>query len=271
MFPLSFYKVQATGNDFIVLDGRDLKDAHLSAKQIQFLCDRHFGIGSDGLIILSPGQGGSYRFVYYNADGSRGAMCGNGGRAGVLMAQRFGYIPKSGDIRFLADDGWHLAQKLSGNEFRITLNITAVPVPIDSASLGLEIDVRHIYWVNTGVPHLILILAQAPADKHLLELGPRLRYHPRFAPQGCNINFLWQNNSRWSLRTYERGVEAETLSCGTGIAACGLALGQLGSKLPEGIGFSALGGKLGFKKEKELYWLNGAVAIVCKGEVEIPN
>ncbi len=263
---LRFYKVQATGNDFIVIDARERMDEKFGGYHIQKLCDRHFGIGADGLILLAPDHRAAYRFVYYNADGSRGAMCGNGGRAGVMMARHFGFVKKK-VFCFLADDGIHQAHMLSEKSCAITLNIASVPERIALDKYASKPDVQDIFQVNSGVPHVVLILNQAPDDKTVTSIGRQIRYDERFMPAGTNVDFLWSKNGIWHVRTYERGVEAETLSCGTGIMACGLVLEK--QEANPGYSFKTQGGILQVEHKNGNYWLSGDVHMVFTGNIDI--
>jgi len=264
---LPFYKVQATGNDFIVLNAADLNGQKLSGQRVQKLCDRHFGIGADGLIVLAPSTQADFRFVYFNADGSRGSMCGNGGRAGLLMAAKFNFVHQNDEVCFLADDGLHQGRFIRNALVKITLNVSARPQAIELNEKTLGLVLRQSFQVDTGVPHVVLLLAASPTDQDIVQIGRRLRHHQRFSPNGTNVNFLWQEDDSWHVRTFERGVEAETLSCGTGITACGLALEKLGHDLSSGIHFDALGGKLTIENIDDAYWLSGGVSLAFQGKV----
>lgn len=206
---LHFAKYQATGNDFIVIDNRN-KDIRLSAQQIQHLCHRKFGIGADGLILIEPAQEADFLLNYYNSDGSQ-SLCGNGSRAGVHFAHQLGIIKNQ--TTFQAYDGPHPATLLPDGQICIGLR----PVQrIEHHADGL--------FIHTGSPHFIKWVQQLQ-HYPVVQEGRNLRYSKRFeAHGGTNVNFVEiQPGNSLSVRTYERGVEDETLSCGTGVTAVALA------------------------------------------------
>jgi len=214
---MHFYKYQGTGNDFILIDNR-AGECTLNAKQIENLCDRRFGIGADGLMLLNTHPSYDFEMVYYNADGQLGSMCGNGGRCITQFAHDQG-IHKS-VYHFQASDGPHEAQILPDG--RISLRM--IDVDQGSAS-GTD------FILNTGSPHLVRIV-QALDSYPVFEVGQAIRNEERFSPSGINVNFVERTESpdRIRVRTYERGVEDETFSCGTGVTACAIALSILDQK-----------------------------------------
>ncbi len=207
---LNFYKYQGAGNDFVMIDNRDGFFPTTNHKLVQQLCDRRFGIGADGLIALEPSENTDFKMLYYNSDGNFGSMCGNGGRCAVAFAERLGMIGK--DTTFLASDGLHTA-KISDGTVSLSMNDVSEIKRVDS---GL--------FLNTGSPHLVLIVENVDAvavDK----LGAQHRNDPIFAPGGTNVNFVQViDDLTLKMRTFERGVEAETLACGTGATAAAMAL-----------------------------------------------
>lgn len=205
---IQFYKYQGTGNDFIILDNRQgIYDA-LDKKQIAYLCDRHFGIGADGLMKLGNSDKGNFTMKYYNSDGNESSMCGNGGRCMVAFAKRNNLFEKS--CTFFAIDGLHMAE----------INNDIVKLKMNDVK---EINVFETYTeLNTGSPHYVCV----STDIKTLDLkkeGQLIRYSPKYQENGINVNFveILDENTLY-VRTYERGVEDETLSCGTGVCACAI-------------------------------------------------
>jgi diaminopimelate epimerase len=208
MAKLNFFKYQGTGNDFIIIDNRDLSTPELTLERVKFLCDRRFGIGADGLMLLNPAQGFDFEMKYYNSDGRPSSMCGNGGRCLVRFAHDLG-LHKS-FYHFLAADGPHVAE-----------------IDDDIVSLKMK-DVREIREyhgdsiLDTGSPHYVKIVGDV-MDLDVFHKGMDIRYSPEFAKEGINVNFVEQKREdEIIVRTYERGVEDETLSCGTGVTAAAL-------------------------------------------------
>lgn len=205
---LHFYKYQGTGNDFILLDNRK-GNIHVNSKQIAWLCDRHMGIGADGLMLLEHKKGYDFHMVYYNSDGNESTMCGNGGRCITRFAERLGII--STHASFTAIDGAHKAA-INDND-TITLHMNNVN----------GIDRFDGYCLlNTGSPHYVKEVTDV-ANTDVVNEGRSVRHRQDFEPNGINVNFVQSiANGIW-VRTYERGVENETLSCGTGVTASAIA------------------------------------------------
>lgn len=202
------YKFHGTGNDFILMDW--INRVHLpSTDQIIYLCNRHTGIGADGIIILRKTEGYDFEMVYYNADGSPARMCGNGARCAAAFAQWLGICGKQ--TRFLAGDGPHTAliAAVSHNEWLVEVSINDVMIPPSS---GTNIQ------INTGTDHLVILTPNSDAIDVIQE-GRRIRYSEKYSQNGININWLSIGENQLRVRTYERGVEGETLSCGTGVTA----------------------------------------------------
>lgn len=206
---MDFYKFHGTGNDFILVDDRD-RHFNRNTEQIAALCHRRFGIGADGLMLLQLVDGYDFRMVYYNSDGNESSMCGNGGRCITAFAKLLGIV--SVRACFLAVDGPH----------------TAVINADDTISLNMQ-DVTEINRLegatvlNTGSPHYVCTVA----DVHVAEVfkvGRQIRHRSEYAPRGINVNFVQADGTNsLFVRTYERGVEDETLSCGTGVTAAAIA------------------------------------------------
>lgn len=219
---LHFFKYEGAGNDFIVLDNRS-QDIVLGEKEIRKLCDRHFGIGSDGLIFLTNGSMADFAMEFYNPDGSSGMMCGNGGRCIVRFAQDLGIIPK-GKTEFLAPDGYHNAEILKDGD--IALKMKDVQC-LEKYADGI--------WLDTGTSHFV-VKTDDVKQENIFEKGRALRYDARFEKHnGTNVNFYTELQEKELLiRTYERGVEDETLACGTGITATAIAYSKT-KELPNGM------------------------------------
>lgn len=254
---INFFKYQGTGNDFILIDNRDQvfpkQDQHL----ISGLCNRRFGIGADGLILLEEDRDVDFRMVYFNADGREGSMCGNGGRCMVAFADKLGLIDTQ--CRFSAVDGLHEAY-LNGKLVSLKMNNVA---QIKSKSNYLFLD--------TGSPHHVQLVENLD-DFEVFTEGRRLRYG-LYGKAGSNINFVKiQGDNLFAVRTYERGVEDETLSCGTGVTAVALAMHHLGHTSENKVKVQTRGGELevSFQHGSEGYtdiFLKGPAAEVFKGSV----
>jgi|SRR5690606_29479178 len=213
MRQLKFFKYQGAGNDFIIIDNRDDQFPELSAEEIAKLCNRRFGIGADGFMLLQNSKDSDFEMVYYNADGNIGSMCGNGGRCIVAFAKRIGVIKNS--TNFLAVDGMHSA----------TINEMG-----DWVSLKMQ-DVNHIdrdgdaYILNTGSPHYVRVVSDLK-NMDVASEGASIRNNDTYRKEGINVNFSNPENNGYFVRTFERGVEDETLACGTGVTAVALAMAK---------------------------------------------
>ena len=205
---IRFYKYQGTGNDFILVDNRD-KKISLSARQVAVLCDRRFGIGADGLMLLEPKAGYDFKMVYYNSDGAESTMCGNGGRCITAFARRLGII--NGKASFVAVDGPHDAD--INDDGTVSLHMQDVK--------NIETFADHCI-LNTGSPHYIL-WSEDVQEEDVFGRGRAIRHQAEFEPKGINVNFVQRRDGDIFVRTYERGVEDETYSCGTGVTAAAIA------------------------------------------------
>lgn len=211
---MKFYKYQGAGNDFLIADNRDGK-LSLTAKEIQELCDRRYGIGADGLMLLENAEGYDFKMVYYNSDGSGGMMCGNGGRCIVAFADRCGMPVKN----FIAADGPHEASILSrnGHTLEVKLKMKDVDEVVAYPQKGIE-----GMFLDTGTRHLVCPVENIDSFDVSGE-GRRRRLLDEFAPIGVNVNFIERKGDTLHVRTFEKGVEAETYACGTGITASAIA------------------------------------------------
>ncbi|MBL0183847.1 MAG: diaminopimelate epimerase [Chitinophagaceae bacterium] len=258
---IEFYKYQGTGNDFVILDNRDEKYDQLSTGEVKLLCDRRFGIGADGLMMLNTKKFFDFEMIYYNADGNPSSMCGNGGRCLVKFAHLVGIHKNT--YHFVAVDGKHEAE-------------------IDMQGL-VRLKMQDVYSVeyhnghsviNTGSPHFVK-MASDVKNIDVVETGRDIRHSKQFEKEGINVNFVESiGEDSIFVRTYERGVEDETLSCGTGVTASAL-LSAHNDKGFNRVEVKTPGGKLSVEFEKiddqhfENIWLCGPAELVYKGEIEL--
>ncbi len=224
---LAFWKMHGAGNDFILVDGRSATGFPPAAAVVAKLCDRKRGVGADGLIVLSPSPTSDVRVRFFNADGSEAEMCGNGARCAALLA--FDLSLAKREMLIETGAGTVGAEIASG--------LVRVKMPRPSGwrlgqSLEVNGDTLAYDFVNTGVPHAVIEVSDL--DKvDVQAAGSAVRHHPAFAPAGTNVDFmLVSGTNALSMRTFERGVEAETSACGTGAAACALIAGRLGKVVP---------------------------------------
>ncbi len=258
---LAFHKYQGTGNDFVVLDDRAHAFDVADHARIARLCHRRFGIGADGLILLRLAEGYDFEMVYFNADGRPSTMCGNGGRCTVAFANYLGIIGE--ETRFLAVDGPHEARVEPDGTVRLKMIDVAAPEPAGD-------DV----FLHTGSPHHVRFLPAGLAALNVFAEGRDLRYGEPYGAAGANINFVEipaDPAQPWPVRTYERGVEDETLSCGTGVTAVALAASRRGAASP--VRLQTSGGLLEVSFETradggfENVWLSGPAVRVFGGEI----
>lgn len=255
----TFFKYQGTGNDFVMIDNRQHSFDKTNTKRISHLCDRRFGIGADGLILLENDDLVDFKMVYFNADGNESSMCGNGGRCITHFANFLGIIKT--EAKFMAIDGLHNT-KIIGNEIHLQMQDVT------------EIEASKDYvFLNTGSPHHIETCNNIK-DINVKVEGSRLRYSELYKEEGSNINFVEQiDANNFKVRTYERGIEDETLSCGTGVTAVALAMNYLNKTKKKLLKINTKGGNLSvsFNTANGLYhdiWLIGAATMVFKGEIE---
>ena len=206
---IHFYKYQGTGNDFIILDNRDGKYNSLTDSAIETMCHRKFGIGADGLMLLENEDGFDFKMRYHNADGKEGSMCGNGGRCLVMFAHDLGIIKNA--YHFIASDGPHDATIQENGLVRLKMK------DVDNISVSTESSV-----LNTGSPHYIHWVTDLDGFD-VYNQGRNIRYNEVYKSEGINVNFVKKEEDSIRVRTYERGVEDETLSCGTGVTAAAIA------------------------------------------------
>ncbi len=225
---LQFTKMNGAGNDFVMLDNRDLRHT-LDRASIARICDRHRGVGGDGLIAVEPAQNGAdFRMRYYNADGGEAEMCGNGARCFARFASRL--AGGTGVIAFETLAGVVTATFL-GELVRIGMSTPHSFAP--GTELLVADEKLTVHFLNTGVPHAIVFVDDL-SNTNIVRLGHALRHHDQFSPKGTNANFVGElADGAITIRTYERGVEDETLACGTGVTAAALIFARLtGARAP---------------------------------------
>lgn len=256
---LHFYKYQGTGNDFVIIDNRD-GSIQLSNKQVALLCDRHFGIGADGLMLLNKHHSYDFEMIYYNADGAPGTMCGNGGRCLTKFAFDKGIQPSR--YSFIASDGEHEAVIDANGWVHLKM------IDVHEISKLNEATV-----LNTGSPHYIKPVSGLSSYDVFTE-GKKIRYNNTYNEKGINVNFVEWNENELFVRTYERGVENETFSCGTGVTAAAMAMSADTTGLQE-TKIRTLGGSLLIKFNKidaqhfTDVWLCGPASFVYDGQITI--
>lgn len=255
----TFYKYQGTGNDFILLDDRSGQIGNLSQDTIAQWCHRRFGIGADGLMMLGSKDGYDFTMAYYNADGAPGSMCGNGARCIVRFAADLGL--KKERFHFLAPDGDHEAELLSDGSVRLWM----------SDVNGIDVF-ENDRVLDTGSPHYVR-MAEGVKDLDVAACGRAIRHSEPFNASGINVNFVERKGPNdIFVRTFERGVEAETYSCGTGVTASALVASDSMTGLQQ-IEVETLGGRLRVEFERtgpdsfQNIRLSGPATFVFKGEV----
>ena len=264
---IPFYKYHGAGNDFVMIDNREKNYLSRSnKKEIHQFCTRRFGIGGDGLILLQNHPKYDFEMVYFNADGTEGSLCGNGGRCTVAFAKKLGVIDKK--CTFWAIDGEHEA----------TINETGNWVELKMGNVNQITCNPDHYVLNTGSPHYIKYV-EGLANMDVFNEGSAIRNNDTYRKEGINVNFIEANNDGFNIRTFERGVEDETWACGTGVTAAAisyaLAFPESAATLLKkgGIPAKAMGGDLEvrFKQTKNAFedvWLCGPASFVFKGSYE---
>ncbi len=260
---LEFVKMSGAGNDFIVLDNlQGSLDPFLTRGTIRTLCRRRMSVGADGLIELRRDPELPFRMKYYNSDGKPAEMCGNGGRCIAVFAATVGLVEREVDFHFRSDAGIHRARVLGDGEARIWMTEPVVHFLARDLQTG-PFDVR-VSFLDTGVPHAVII-ADDPETPDFITTAPLLRRHEAFGTAGANVDYLWSGTSIMRIRTWERGVEGETLACGTGAVACALcARDLLGARLPLDLRVES-GKILTVGMDEKGWWLQGEAREVYSG------
>jgi len=271
MRKLEFFKLSGSGNDFILFDNRKGMLPQGLPDLVKRICRRRFSIGADGVLVLEQSEKADFGMRYFNADGGEVPICGNGAMCIAKFAQLLGIVGE--EAVFESSDGVYRT-KISGDSVMVRLQEPS------EVRLGFPLEIGEktvkASSVNTGVPHLVLILGDV-TKAPVLSWGRRLRHHPLFGPQGTNVDFVQVlDKKRLILRTYERGVEGETLACGTGAAAAALVSGWKGMVSPP-VEVETKGGrilKVYFKiseEKAEDVWIEGKVESTFEGEITLPT
>ncbi len=255
---VSFTKYQGTGNDFIMLNNMSRDYSDLSIEQVSFLCYRKLGIGADGLIIVSESNIADFHIDYYNSDGSQ-SFCGNGARCSIAFAKEIGII--NSETRFDAIDGIHSA------------SIIGDIVRLEMLSVDKIESIGEDFFVETGSPHYVHLKRDDSSD--IITYGRRIRHSERYEKEGVNVNYLNKiSNNSIEVETYERGVENETLSCGTGVTACALVQMKIHSEIDK-VNVQTKGGNLTVEAERNQsggfknIWLSGPTKRVFDGSINV--
>ncbi len=271
---ITFAKAEATGNDFIIINSREIPREFLTTAQIKRLCRRRFGIGADGLIFLESNLQKQMRMHYFNADGSEGEMCGNGLRAAALYASVIGFCSKRREDVILAGDGEHRFFFNPDDTVSVEILIKEGKTAgtIDLSKVKIEAPFKPIGFLEVGVPHLVIEADEDIEKVPFLKTAKQLRNHPLFGSKGTNVNLIQKiSDHAIRVRTYERGVEGETLSCGTGVTASALLFWEKYQKKNRHLQIDTKGGKLKVSEDKGRIVLTGPARIVFVGQITISN
>jgi diaminopimelate epimerase len=258
---IPFVKYQGTGNDFVIIDQRNttflMKE---NVREIAKICDRRFGVGADGLMLLEKTDGYSFRMVYFNADGRESTMCGNGGRCMAHYAASLGLF--EGTTAFLAIDGPHETEVV-----RDWVKLKMCDVP------QIHVINENAFTLFTGSPHYVQWVEKIPAD--VKKTGSGIRYSEPYAEEGINVNFVLyhEKNNMAEVATYERGVEDETLSCGTGVTAAALVCASVkNASSPVSVQTKGGGLEVYFHRKNDRFtdvWLAGPATFVFSGLISL--
>jgi diaminopimelate epimerase len=250
---IKFWKVEAAGNDFVMIDNRISFFNTQDKALISRLCHRRFGVGADGLIEVTKPQGYDFEMKYFNSDGSGPVMCGNGARAAVLFAKNRGFF-QNHEINFLAPDGEHFGD-LSDDNIKLSIK---QPETIQDRS-----DEQKAFFIDTGTNHIVIPMENL-SDLPIEKVAPPYRYK-----HDSNINYIEQiNGGVWQIRTWERGVEDETYACGTGATACAYYINKI-ENIDFPITLKAKGGNLIISKKDNKLWLQGPANEVFEGQFNL--
>jgi diaminopimelate epimerase len=285
MSEFSFYKMSGAGNDFVVFDLKENKNLTLDEERVRKICDRRNGIGSDGIILIDDLPDADFLMAYYNADGSKGSLCGNGARCAIKFADFSGRLDGS-STEFICEHIRYSGNKLDDDKIKFFLQDPTEK--IENILLNAENYRIKTWYINTGSPHVVINVDDIESDRlsqngqkslenlPVLDLGRLIRYHDIFAPEGTNVNFIKVTGDRVLIRTYERGVENETLACGTGSVASAIFVNENYSFQPPVKVITRSGEELivDFNtngRSIENVSLTGPAKIVYNGKISISN
>lgn len=265
---IPFFKMNGSGNDFILIDNREhLIDGENIGDFVQSVCRRRFSVGADGLILLEPSQIAHFKWRFYNADGGEVEMCGNGGRCVARLANLLGIAPPKMTFETIAG---LIEAEIVGNRVKLKMTNPSAPGPWEELAVGQQ--QTRLSFINTGVPHVVIFVKNL-GQTDVFNLGRLIRYHSRFQPAGTNVNFVkacGPNNI--SVRTYERGVEDETLACGTGAVASAI-IGNYSNLVQSPVSVLTKSGEpltIHFHREGSNYldvYLEGDARLAYRGEM----
>jgi diaminopimelate epimerase len=266
---LRFTKMNGAGNDFVMIDNR-AGEIRLEPKQIARICDRHRGVGADGILLLEkPENGADFRMRYYNADGGEAEMCGNGARCFARFARKVAGAAEK--VSFETPAGM-IGARLHGD--LVTLNMSEPTDLRTNVPLQIESEEAVVHYINSGVPHVVVPVSRIDVVD-VRSQGAAIRRHKNFAPKGANVNFLEKRGPKQiAIRTYERGVEGETLACGTGVVASALIFGVL-ENMEGPVGVLVRGGselKVDFERNGNAFrdvTLTGPAEFVFEGTIDL--
>lgn len=269
-----FSKYQGTGNDFILINNIDGAHDGLNLSQVGFLCDRKFGIGSDGLILINKSEDYDFAMVFYNPDGSQ-SFCGNGARCAVQFAGSEGLLSSS-SVSFEGCDGVHQAE-LCGVDVKLQMSFLKAPMPIDPKKQDIQ-PYKEAYFMDTGAPHFGVFVSDLKhlQSEHVLVFGKKIRFGAPYAHSGVNVNLIYVDRpGQLRIATYEKGVEYETLSCGTGATACALIYAATESLPNDSVSIHTKGGMLRVSFDTKAdgtfsqVYLIGPAILIYEGKISI--
>jgi diaminopimelate epimerase len=262
---IPFYKYHGAGNDFIVINNDDKNPSPIDPELFKRMCDRHFGIGADGVMLIDTIRENHFNLRYFNANGSEAPMCGNGARCAVSFVHKI--QPESREYSFQIGNLIYRAEIIATDNIKIFWEVQPQIQPVEELSSIVPSDFSDFLVVDSGVPHLVLFYEGKLETVNLKQWGPFFRNHPLFSPEGTNVNVITINENKIYIRTYERGVERETLACGTGMLAAAIA-GEYRNKIKLPVELASAGGILmvGTQAENKMFWLQGPAKQVFSGE-----
>lgn len=265
-----FHKLQGAGNDFILIDNRLNYFTGIEENVFKKLCDRRFGIGADGLMLIDFKEPSFFSLKYFNSDGRSSEMCGNGARCAVYFMHLL--HPGYKKFRFDISQKSYTGEVTAKNQVKIVWSFTPKVKTIGKSEVNIPVEFDSALFVNSGVPHFILVLNDDLDSFNVKKWGSYFRNHDFFAPKGTNVNFLKFLGNKIYIRTFERGIEGETLACGTGAVAAAIA-GNYWNKINFPVAIVARGGilKIGVEEERKTLWMEGPVRKVYTGVLNLED